>query len=657
MLRLTVFLIVYVFLFSTALAQPTSIKIRNELWRLGIDKVLQDSSNHEALKLASVWDSLSPSKTQYNIIPQPYWQKLLEHELRIANERGEYDLKLRLAFPLAANYHSQSKFRKGLPLLEYLYHRIHDLPGERQKLVLIKLEEEYRALGRIGDAIEIRRKRIDKGYIKTFWELYRNCGLYAEALSDFLLFELVPKENDIPLIKYYTTLGGLYLDNSQPDSAVKYFGIAKERTEELQFQPLEEGSYRKGQLIYYTGHIADQIGKAVMLKHDYRQAIEFLLINTSLNHSEPDYKIDSWLNLADCYLSIGKPDSARVFNDSARNLLGEKVDIRNSLLFYRNASRYFRFKSQPDSALYYMEKYSIEKEQYYQKVQENQSIAMLAKLDVEKRKIDLSLANLALREATLKSDFIETKYTAILIMLIASVVVSSLMYKIYINKEKRRKEIEKHNIQLAANNEKIRAQNNYNETLLKELHHRVKNNLQVMYSLLNMEKRKKKDEDVIDLITVTQGRIRSMALVHQNLYGEENFEWVDIEEYVVNLVSHVQSIYLKPSVNVKIEYFIEPLDIKIDKALPVGLIINEAVSNAFKYAFREGEEGVLRISIKVNQGKVILEISDNGRGYDAAKNVSSGIGMSLIQSLCKQLDAEYSISMKGGVTHHLKFVL
>lgn len=183
------------------------------------------------------------------------------------------------------------------------------------------------------------------------------------------------------------------------------------------------------------------------------------------------------------------------------------------------------------------------------------------------------------------------------------------------------------------------------EILLKEIHHRVKNNLQIISSLLNMQARLQQNTELKELIAESQTRIQAMALIHETFYQQEHLLHIDFMEYVLQLAKALQNLYGMMHILFKIE--IEPVFFRLDTAIPCGLMLNELLSNCFKYAFPEGHNGHIHITLKRDQGKCILAVSDDGIGFDFPPQEKT-LGLQLVQSLVKQLDGQMDIQSKPG---------
>ncbi|HWQ20137.1 MAG TPA: PAS domain S-box protein [Methanotrichaceae archaeon] len=194
------------------------------------------------------------------------------------------------------------------------------------------------------------------------------------------------------------------------------------------------------------------------------------------------------------------------------------------------------------------------------------------------------------------------------------------------------------------------------EVLIKEVHHRVKNNLQVISSLLNLQGRQTKDEETREAFRDCRNRIRSMALVHEKLYGSKELARIDLADYTKNLTSYLSMSYgIEKRVRIKLD--LGDATIGIDKAIPFGLIINELVTNCIKHAFPDGRMGEIRISLHQDTGNLKLVLSDNGVGlsekYDDPGTKS--LGLKLVQTLVTQLKGTIDVHSNGGAEFVIAF--
>ncbi len=189
------------------------------------------------------------------------------------------------------------------------------------------------------------------------------------------------------------------------------------------------------------------------------------------------------------------------------------------------------------------------------------------------------------------------------------------------------------------------------EILLKEIHHRVKNNLQIISSLLNLQSGTLSDDLNKTAVIESRSRVKSMALIHQLLYQSEMFTNINFASYLEQLMSSLHSTYCKPGENIQYKISAEPILLDIDIAIPLGLIINELATNAYKYAFPEKKEGNIEISLIQQSGhNILLSIADNGIGLPEKIDIqkTNSLGLRLVNLLVKQLKANINHERKNG---------
>lgn len=214
--------------------------------------------------------------------------------------------------------------------------------------------------------------------------------------------------------------------------------------------------------------------------------------------------------------------------------------------------------------------------------------------------------------------------------------------------------------------EKITASLKEKEVLLKEIHHRVKNNLQVISSLLYLQSRNIKDDETLELFTESRARVKSMALIHEKLYRSADFSNVDFTEYIQDLIHYLLQTYNISGSNIDLQINVEGVGLTIESAVPCGLIINELVTNSLKYAFPNGRAGVLRIDLFSNKEKgggdsrghaYTLVVYDDGVGFSEDPDIDNAesIGLQLVTGLAEQLDGTVELDRKEGTRFCILF--
>ena len=210
---------------------------------------------------------------------------------------------------------------------------------------------------------------------------------------------------------------------------------------------------------------------------------------------------------------------------------------------------------------------------------------------------------------------------------------------------------------VAAEN-KIKASLREKEVLLKEIHHRVKNNLQVINSLLSLQSRRIDDKQTAAVFDELKNRIYSIALVHEKLYESKDLSNIDFGAYTRILVSHIHKTFPTSLSTVKLEINASSIFLQVNKAIPCALIINELVTNALKYAFQNGQKGEIIIEIKTNeQGKLTLTVADNGVGLPEDLDIDKpkALGLQIISALVRQLHGTLQVDKQNGTAFIIEF--
>jgi two-component sensor histidine kinase len=195
------------------------------------------------------------------------------------------------------------------------------------------------------------------------------------------------------------------------------------------------------------------------------------------------------------------------------------------------------------------------------------------------------------------------------------------------------------------------------EVLLKEIHHRVKNNLQITSSLLYLQSANIDDVHAHEVLQESQNRIRSMALIHEKLYRSDDLSKVDFAAYIGDLTRYLFSTYRIYARAIGLQLDVQDTTLSIDTAIPCGLIINELVSNALKHAFPDGRDGEIRVSLEQTQSGYQLAVRDNGIGLppDLDLEQTDSLGLQLVLTLVDQLDASIELGRNGGTEVAITF--
>lgn len=285
-------------------------------------------------------------------------------------------------------------------------------------------------------------------------------------------------------------------------------------------------------------------------------------------------------------------------------------------------------------------------------------------IEIESKNIEILQSQTRLQESRLKQAALirSVSFGAILLLL----VVVGLIFSRYQIKQRQKKEIDEKNTQL----QQLVAEKDdlldTKEWLLKELHHRVKNNLQVMMSLQELQARNLTSDEALTAVHDSSNRLYAMSLIHQKLYKADGPDLINMRQYIGELVRHLADAFA-PAKPIRLETDLTAdIELDVTQAIPVGLILNEAITNVFKYAFtgRPADSSgaipppTLRIALyHIGQKEIELMIKDNGRGYAAAqdKNQRRSVGFSLMEALAEELEGNLKVLNEAGLTILLRF--
>lgn len=220
---------------------------------------------------------------------------------------------------------------------------------------------------------------------------------------------------------------------------------------------------------------------------------------------------------------------------------------------------------------------------------------------------------------------------------------------------------QKANRLLTAANEQLAQKNRENELLLREIHHRVKNNLQTVSSLLNLQSAGIEDAAALAAVKESRNRVRSMSLIHQKLYQGEQLASVEMKDYFETMGQAMLQSFGTQSERIALKVEMPPIDLDVDTAIPIGLIVNELMTNSLKYAFPGQRQGAIEISLRAeDEHTLALRIADDGVGSEAThgsewSQSGTGFGERLVKLLVQQLDAQMEQNQAGGYTTIIRF--
>lgn len=364
---------------------------------------------------------------------------------------------------------------------------------------------------------------------------------------------------------------------------------------------------------------------------DYKKALDYLFKAEALNIK--DHNLSSlsfnYGNISLAYTKLNKPAEALVYArkmlETAR-VLGRPERIRNA---YNSMYSSFAAAGRYDSALQYYKLADILDDSLNNVAKTNEVMDLQTKYETRKKESEIQRLT---TEGNAKNKQILFLVTALVIFALLTAGVLWLYHR-----------IKKQRQQIAEQSKKL-------EVMMKELHHRVKNNLQIVSSLLSLQTYKVQDEEAVLVLKESQQRVQAMSFIHQRLYKTEALTAVNMKEYLTDLAESLVSSYGFNRDDFDLRLAVDKEMLDIDKALPIGLIINELVTNALKYAYTNTIRPSLNITLTEEDTKLVCSIKDNGIGIDEQqwKQKKNSFGKQLITALCKQLRAQQTMVVSEG---------
>ncbi len=258
----------------------------------------------------------------------------------------------------------------------------------------------------------------------------------------------------------------------------------------------------------------------------------------------------------------------------------------------------------------------------------------------EKTRQELALANSEKEIAELKLDSFRFRLYFLSGVLL---LISGLLYYLY----RLNRQVKDQNLIITRSLEE-------KEVLLKEIHHRVKNNLQVISSILSLQSKSEDDPNVISALKLGQNRVRSMALIHQNLYEENNLTGIEVKQYFDKLTRSLFHSYNISPHRIRLETDIQDLHLDVETVIPLGLIVNELITNSLKYAFPGDLEGTIKVKLQESNGTLHLDVTDDGIGWEQLpEKTGKSFGYRLINAFKQQLKAQLDIDSTNGTSVHM----
>lgn len=567
-------------------------------------------------------------------------------------------LKYQLQLMEALLFYHQNKFQKAIPIFLNILTQKNYINQNDSVRAIVGLKLCFVRLLNYPKVLEMHRllmemskrnpsiKKQDLGV--SLSNVYINMGLTQEAIK-YLKSEYYDQSghhDEYAEANFYNNLGVVWQKGNRPDSAIFYY----KKAQSLILNFLEKDPKNK-YCIFFNGLLEGNIGQVLMHQNQYKEAIPLLKkdIESSLNYGNIQNAAISYNELALCYFECKLYNNVEMYLDSALQILKE-IDSPHELLKnlklrgktlsilgkYKQAADIFqKYNELNDSIATYDKELLLLNQQVAYQTNELQK-----KIEQQEKQIQYKNQQ-------------EAKKNTWRILLIA---LSVLMFLIIVfgyfslsKIQKREQLLSEKNEEITLKTEMLTAALKEKELLIKEVHHRVKNNMQIIMSLLKLQAEKISDKNVEAYFSDARNRIQSMALIHEFLYKKDKMDFMQMHDYIKQLISEIQISYSSPNHVIELHLDLDSILLDFDTSIPVGLIINELVTNSYKHAF-PSMVGDIWISFKKNNNNYVLTVKDNGVGspenFESKKENS--LGMELIHLLSNQINAQIKISHQSG---------
>ena len=596
------------------------------------------------------------------------------------SEAEKYDDVINCEVIRATVYMLKGNYRQALDLYDSCASEAKKLGAQEiYGSILINIGRIYRVSGNLDDAMDEFLKvrdiaeEIDDNYLKA--HAYHFIGMVYEDKQDFEpaienLLKALPlfeKEQLVTQIPYlYISLGSACREIQNYREALEYLKQADKLLKEtndtwglyevnrhlgLTYSELEQYDsawVHHNQSLEFSRKIHERagecnsltyLGDVLIMQGKYTEALEYLnnALNINAELGNQLVRTNLLYNIGKCQVHMGKVH-AGLDNLEKGLSLADSLNLRyERMVLHNEISKAYTRLNNFSEALWHYQQYSNLNDSIYQEEANRNFIEMEKKYQSEKQKQEIGQLKLEKTEqdAAMKVQRYVRDFF-ILGFLFASII-GFLFYRSYRTRKR-------------ADQEK--------EALLKEIHHRVKNNLQIISSLLSIQTDNVTDTNVISAVRESQSRVKAMALIHQLLYQDKDLTQINFSTYLPQLLNAISSIFKKEGAEVISEIYAENISFDIDTAIPLGLIVTELAANAYKYAFNGGKDGKLSVRIsRQSDHQYLLAVTDNGPGLPDNKKIDelNSMGLRLVKILTNQLDGTFSYEYEHGSAFKILF--
>lgn len=575
------------------------------------------------------------------------WKKTLEDYLTQAQIVKDSTAVFQYKLMQSQVLYDLGEYSKSVALSNSIYKEHTDIPLNQKKILLELLDKNYENLKLYIKQTEVRNKKKELGLVEniTFYDIYSNLGVPNKAMNEYIqdVSNTLDPKDFYGNAVYNNNIGDyLWLDKS-PKVAISKFKSADSfinlylnsvvdiKTE----QELIKGNLLKGIITGNIGRCYADLKNFDTAIFQLKKSIE--IINEYKMGSYSSDLVENTLYLAECQLQINELESAKKILESDFKILDSELQLKRNRLF---AAYYDKIADFSNASFYYKKNIRLQDSiALNEREITGQQLEALVQSELENSKAMYRESKENLERKSDELAAMDSKISTVYISLIFTLLGFSGLVYAYLRSIKVQRIIvkQKHIIE-ASLVEK--------DSLLKEIHHRVKNNLQMVSSLLSLQTKNTKSKAAIEALEEGKSRVKAMALIHQKLYQNDDLSVIEMQSYIESLVNSIQSVYKKGGHKINITIDAEGVELDIDRAIPFGLILNELVSNSFKYGFPNDEEdGKIYVHLRKTESGGFFEYTDNGIGLpeDMEIRTGSSMGIRLMNRLVNQLQSTLNI--------------
>jgi len=500
----------------------------------------------------------------------------------------------------------------------------------------------------------------DKKPLISESRIYGKIGLYSKAI--FFKYKEAEKEkitDSFNLAHFHNDLGVYFAGEDQLDSSRMHYTLAMNIAKNLMEKNPDNIQFK-----FMYNLTRGNLAHLMFLEKKYQEAIPYFTSDFLYSKKAGEWlsAFNAGIELAACYAYTGKNNIAGKYFDSAYDILSGKLRFVNNARkrYYKYMSLRYEHIKDYNNAYRYMRLYNDLSDSIEKQTKEKNTLFESLIYELKKKDEEIRSKNEAIRqsaEAEVKSRNIRS-YSIFVFLLLSGMIY--YMFSINRKLKKREQELEIKNAKIQSQNSTIQQALKEKDMLIKEVHHRVKNNLQLIISIINLQKQKgvcKESEGILDDLKF---RIFSIANAHQMLYQKNSIQSVNIKEYIDSIFSNVKSSSEYP-VSLSTEYEnVEDINLGLDNAIIIGLMINEMFTNSVKHA-RNGKPIEITFKLKKDPWRNIFDFwfKDNGPGlpedFHQIIRKSNSTGLELIYMLSQNLSANLEVYNDNGLCYHVRF--